>query len=131
MERKRYLYRRERDGKILRLGREWVWKQDVAGFITLPNGDVARRCWGLEEKEGKDGKGAKKVLPRRLGEITIYSDALGFPIHQLGEMEEHLRNSGVRGVEFRRDPTEPLFVQAVCDGFRAYERYAKARGMLT
>lgn len=123
--RRLYLFRRERDGKIIRLGWKWVMAQDAAGYITLPNGDVARRCAHLEPSRKTVGK------PVHCGTREIVSNALGFPIYCLDDAREHLKKSGCGGVEFRIDPDVPQFVQVVCENKRAYDKYARACGFIS
>ena len=67
-----------------------------------------------------------KVMNHR---AEIISDSMGFPEAQLPAMQKHLRDSGVKGVEFVRDKDEPKFFQVKLDGPNALSKYLKARNM--
>lgn len=134
----RYVFRRESDGKLLKLPFSYVLKQDAAGYVTLPNGQVARRAWHEEAVyHSKLNKSAKKRGRKRaLNQDTSYlnsqpaiiSDSLGFPAFQLPQMLEDLRRSGCTGIEFIQDKTCPYFYQVKCNSEAARNAYAKHRG---
>lgn len=88
------------------------------GFLTLPNGETARRVHDEYKKPSK--------APAQRPEIV--SDALGFPQQQLGQMQDHLQESGCKGIEFQRDPSVPEFVQVKAGSHREFAKYMKARG---
>lgn len=96
---------------------------DGAGFIYLEDGRVARRARDLEEYQ--------PIIKREAVELrTNYvSDSLGFTAKALPEYQEHLRQSGCKGIEFREDPDVKGFIQVVCDSQEAKIAYAKTRGM--
>jgi hypothetical protein len=98
-------------------------EMDSAGFVRLENGRVARRARDLEEYEPI--KKHKEVELR----TNYVSDTLGFTKKALPEYQEHLRQSGCKGIEFREDPDVPGFMQVVCDSQSAKLAYAKTRGM--
>ena len=98
-------------------------EMDSAGFVRLEDGRVARRARDLEEYEPI--KKHKEVELR----TNYVSDTLGFTKKALPEYQEHLRQSGCKGIEFREDPDVPGFMQVVCDSQAAKLAYAKTRGM--
>ena len=89
------------------------------GFYQLEDGTWLRRV------RGDNVRVSKKVAERK----EIISDAMGFTERQLPDMQKHLKESGVRGVEFIRDKTEPRFFQVKCDSPRVLNKYLKARRM--
>lgn len=88
------------------------------GFLTLPNGETARRVHDVYQKP------SKPVAQRP----EIVSDALGFPQQQLGDMQKHLEESGCKGIEFTRDKSVPEFIQVKAGSHREFQRYMKSRG---
>lgn len=89
------------------------------GIIELPDGTLARRV-----HDNEPPKQSKRIEERP----EIVSDALGFPQQQLADMQQHLRTSGCRGIEFQRDPTVPEFIQVKAGSHREFQRYMKSRG---
>ena len=88
------------------------------GFITLPDGRLAKRVHDFYPNPSK-----------RVSERTeIVSDALGFPQQQIGQMQEHLKQSGCKGIEFTRDPDVKEFVQVKAGSQREFHRYMRSRG---
>ena len=57
------------------------------------------------------------------------SDALGFPVAALAEMEEDRRRNGFSAVEFVEDPQVEGFYRVRIDGRRAREEYIAHRGL--
>src|SRR3990167_8886665 len=94
-----YQFRREDNGRVVSLVFDEMMAQDVAGYVTLPDGVRARRVhYGRQigqPAEHREMAGAP-ILP---------SDALGFTSHQLAEFEMDRRQHGFSGVEFVRDKT--------------------------
>jgi len=122
----RYVFRREDDGKLVRVGFEQMMKQDAAGYITLPDGVQARRCLHLEGHEKPEPGKCETDSTLR----PIVSDALGFGEHQLADFEADRQKHGFGGVEFVRDPDVPQFIQVKCQSRREHARYVKHRGMV-
>lgn len=114
-----YEYRTD-DGEIVELTYCDFMLSDDAGFITLDDGRVAKRV------NRGDSWRSKSKGPN--GTPKIVSDALGFTVSQLREMEEDRVKSRIRGIEFRPDPDVPEFYQVHCDSEQAKSRYMKHRG---
>jgi len=89
------------------------------GFYQLDDGTWLRRVRG-------DSVRAPKGIRQR---TEIISDSMGFIEKQLPDMQKHLKQSGVRGVEFIRDKTEPKFFQVKCDSPNVLQKYLKSRQM--
>jgi hypothetical protein len=91
------------------------------GELRLDDGTVAVRARDLEDNA---------VAPAEQTELRAecISDSLGFPEKNVAEHQRFLKEAGIKGIEFRRDPTCPGFMQVVCDSQAAKLRYAKARG---
>jgi hypothetical protein len=121
-----YRFRREDDGRIV----ECDFATMMAGrngFITLPDGVEARRCWNMDApKEWKAPATGQKMGPQ----CRFVSDSLGFPITQLADFEADRKASGIRGIEFKVDPTEPGFIQVHARSRSERDRYARHRGMV-
>lgn len=96
---------------------------DSAGFVCLEDGRVARRARDLEEYEPIKKNKAVEIR------TNCISDSLGFTKAALPEYQEHLRQSGCKGIEFREDPDVKGFMQVVCDSQASKLAYAKTRGM--
>jgi len=96
---------------------------DGAGFLTLKDGRLVRRARDLEEHAPIK---KREVIELRTNYV---SDSLGFTKSALPEFQEHLRQSGCKGIEFREDPDVKGFMQVVCDSQAAKLAYAKTRGM--
>ena len=107
------------DGEVVSVSFEEMMEAED-GFLKLPDGRWARRI---------NRPSSKTVIKCEEGQPPkIVSDTLGFPIHQLEEMREHLKGSGLGGINFRPDPRVKEFVQVECDSERAKMAYAKSRG---
>ena len=98
-------------------------KMDGAGFITLEDGRIVRRARDLETYEEMRRHEAVELR------TNYVSDTLGFTKKALPEYQEHLRQSGCKGIEFREDPDVPGFMQVVCDSQASKLAYARTRGM--
>lgn len=88
------------------------------GFLTRPNGEVWRR---VNDPSSRKAAGEP-------GQVKHISDSMGFTDLQLSEMQDHLKTSGVQGIEFRQDPSEPTYVQVVASSAKAMAKYRRARG---
>jgi len=106
------------DGKVHNLNFEQMIEARD-GFYELEDGTILRRVRG-------DTVRAPKGIRQR---TEIVSDSMGFIEQQLPEMRKHLKESGVRGVEFVRDKLEPKFFQVKCDSPNALQKYMKSRKM--
>lgn len=122
-----YAYRREDDHRV-----EWVdfehgpLAQDRAGFITLADGVQAKRCHGMEDRELKP---TSKAPPSAVG-APVVSDSLGFPEQCLEGRQRQLQELGCKGIEFKRDPKCPEFIQVHGASRAALDRYTRKRGMV-
>ena len=121
----KYIYRREDNGELVTVPWEVMIGQ-VNGYITLEDGVEARRCAYLEPKEDRQ-KPHDKDDTRN---TPVVSDALGFGQHQLADFERDRVANGFVGVEFRRDPSVPEFIQVHAQDRRQLDRYTKHRGMV-
>lgn len=119
-----YEFRREDNGKSVMLGFNEMMAQDVAGYVTLPDGVRARRA--------HDGKPIGKQAEYRemAGAPLLPSDALGFTSHQLAEFEMDRKQHGFSGVEFVRDKTCHTQWQVKCSSRREWEKYVAHRQMV-
>ena len=106
------------DGNIHKLSFEQMMEA-TDGFAQLEDGTWVRRVRDATVK-------TSAVLNHR---AEILSDSMGFIEQQLPAMREHLKQSGVKGVEFVRDKLEPKFFQVKCDGPRSFNQYLKSRAM--
>lgn len=114
-----YQFRREDNGEVVEVDFAYMMEhQDVGGFITLPDGTQAKRINRPTEKPETKADGADR---------PVVSDALGFCEYQLGDFETDRKMNGIKGIEFRRDPSFPQFFQAV-GSQKAMEAYSKHRG---
>ena len=117
------IFRREDNDELIELDFATVMeRQDAAGYVTLDDGVLARRCIHLEQKAGRADRRAELDKP-------IISDTLGVTAHQLAEMEADRKAHGFRGVEFVQDAAEPTFYQVKCDSVASWRAYMKHRGM--
>lgn len=96
---------------------------DACGFVTLPDGEVARRARDLEPKP------ERKLKPVVACQTTVVSDSLGFVVDSLEDQKAHLKKTGIKGIEFKEDPDVPNFYQVHCSTESAKLKYAKSRGM--
>lgn len=115
-----YAFRMD-DGTVIQVPFEKMIEQDAAGFITV-DGQSARRI--REDAPRKEAARAVTGLDR-----PIVSDALGFPMEQLGDFERDRQANGFTGVEFRPDPHVPQFCQVHVSSQKEWARYVKHRGM--
>ena len=95
---------------------------DAENNTLMLDGQRAVRARDLEPKFGNKGE----CLRQR---TDCTSDALGFTKAKLPEFQEHLKQTGCKGIEFRDDPDVPGFVQVQCDSQKAKLDYAKTRGL--
>ena len=115
---------RDDDGNIEHIPfNEAMNNMDSAGFIVLEDGRVVRRARDLEQYQPIK---KREVIELRTNYV---SDSLGFTAKALPEYQEHLRQSGCKGIEFREDPDVKGFIQVVCDSQEAKIAYAKTRGL--
>lgn len=126
-----YRYRRETDGPGGKAGT--IVEVDFAtmmagrnGFITLPDGVEARRCWNMDAPLDPRVRPESKMGPQ----CRFVSDSLGFPITQLADFEADRKANRITGIEFQRDPTEPGFIQVHAGSRAERDRYARHRGMV-
>lgn len=119
-----YEFRREDNGKSVTLGFDAMMSQDVAGYVTLPDGVKARRV--------HDGKPIGKQAEHRAmaGAPILPSDALGFTAHQFAEFEADRKHHGFHGVEFVRDKSYDKFFQVKCSSRKEWEKYVAHRQMV-
>jgi hypothetical protein len=92
------------------------------GYLDM-DGKTYRRAHDLEEKPKPKGE-------RLIERASMLSDSMGFTKKGLKDRVEHLKQSGVRGVEFKEDPHVPGFYQVQCDSERAKLAYARSLGMV-
>ena len=57
------------------------------------------------------------------------SDSLGFPEQCLADRQKQLQGLGCQGIEFKRDPSCPEFIQVHGSSRSALDRYTKLRGL--
>lgn len=116
---KKYPFRKP-NGKIIKV--DWATMMEaVCDELTLKDGTVAVRARDLENNNVEKDERVE-LRPH------VVSDALGFPTKDTKKWAKHLKDAGIKGVEFRPDPTCPEFTQVVCDSQAAKLRYAKSRG---
>lgn len=116
-----YQFRREDNDEIVELSFEQMMTQDAAGYVTLPDGVVARRVpTGNLRMRATAPQGAPKQ--------KWTSENLGFGDHVLAEMEEDRVRNGFTGTEFVRDPDCPEFVNVEFSSQRERARYMRHRG---
>ena len=123
---KSYLFRRVGDGELLELPFSFVMRQDVLGYVDLPDGGMARRCVALEIQREQEAPATKtrRLIPE------IVSDTLGFGQQHVAEFEADRQTHGFTGVEFIRDLHTPEFFRVKCDSPRTWARYVKHRGLV-
>lgn len=116
----RYLFRREDSGELIEVSFIEMMAMDAMGCVTLPDGVTARRvrCASLKSVKHKPPQAA--TLNRR--------STFGFLAKQLPEFQQHLKDSGVKGVEFVKDRDVPGYMQVEYASEKAREDYAKAKG---
>jgi len=117
-----YHYRREDDGELIEVDFETAINQQD-GFITLPDGVLARRVRVMEDGVYGQEKCATKILPVK---AEIVSDALGVTEHQVQEFREDAARNGMR-VDFTPDPLQPHFFQARFNTWEEKSRYMRHR----
>lgn len=123
--RARYAFRREDNDRIVWVNWQTMMEQDVAGFITLPDGVAARRCVYLEGEAPRRAPQQQRSSP-----MPVISDSLGFPAQALEERVAQRDLHGFTDIEFHRDPRVPEFYQVHCASEAARDRYAKQRNMV-
>lgn len=108
-------------------GGEVVWvdfetmMQSSGSFLEM-DGKTYKRAYDLEEKPVPR---SDKLIERASG----LSDSMGFTKKILKDRVEHLKQSGVRGIEFKEDPHVPGFYQVQYDSERSKLAYARSLGM--
>jgi len=120
-----YAFEREDNGKIIWVNWTTMIEQDVAGYIKLPDGVMARRRQDLEAKPAR-----KKPREARTVPMPVISDTLGFPVQAFRDREAQRLAWGCTDIEFRRDPKVPEFYQVHCASERARDAYAKRRNLV-
>jgi len=115
-----YRFIREDNGETIEVDFETHMSQDVAGYITLPDGVRARRVNDFDRKKAAFEPGNANHTPP-------VSDNLGFTSHQLAEFEADRVKHGFRGVEFKPDPACPTFYQVHFGSFAERDRYMEHR----
>lgn len=121
-----YLYRREDNDEIVEVDFATAMEQRD-GFITLPDGVLAKRCVHLEQQNCP----TVGQLTRDKVQAEIISDGMGFTAHCLPDMQKHLAETGIKGVEFVPDPhPETNFYRVKCSSWKAWRAYLKSRGLV-
>jgi hypothetical protein len=117
---KRYPFRGE-SGEVV-----WVDFETMMGacgpFLEL-DGETYKRAYDLEIELNRKEK--EKLIPRASG----LSDSMGFTKKALAERVEHLKQTGIKGIEFKEDPQVPGFYQVQYDSEKARNKYAKKLGL--
>tara|TARA_Y100000389_G_scaffold92595_1_gene89339 strand:- start:4424 stop:4858 length:435 start_codon:yes stop_codon:yes gene_type:complete len=108
---------RDDDGNIHNLSFEQMM-DSKDGFYEMEDGTILRRVHGNTVRHSSSTKERTEIV----------SDALGFSHLQLNEMRTHLKQSGIKGVEFVKDKTESTFMQVKCDSPRVFQKYMESRG---
>ncbi len=123
-----YIYRRTDNDELIEVGFEEMMNQKD-GFITLPDGVLAKRCIALElQKYGDEDTAKYEMLVPGGRPAPLVSDAMGVTYHQVDEMRQDAMAHKLN-VEFVQDPTEPTFYQAKFNSRRDWEQYVAHRGM--
>ena len=123
-----YAFRREDTDVVVQVDFETMMGQDVAGYVTLPDGVKARRC---PTGDFKQVAGEESVFDSPIGGgREIVSDAMGFGEHQFEDFELDRVKNGFVGVRFERDPDVPEFFRVRCSSRSAWESYVKHRGLV-
>lgn len=120
-----YYFRREDNDEIIEVDFQTAMSADAAGFITLPDGVVARRARSLEPRLEASSKGTPELNK------PMVSDALGFIAEQLPDFEADRKRHGFSAIEFVRDPTCPTFVQVKCSSPAEFQRYREHRNEMS
>lgn len=115
-----YPFRNEATGEVCYLDFEKMMQADCMGVIH-EGGKVLKRARDLEYRP-------QRKSDQRRERKEVISDALGFPGHQLNEMEADRKQNKFSNVEFREDPTCPEFFQVKCSSPSAFQKYMKHRG---
>lgn len=118
-----YIFRRLDNDELVKLPFSWVLEQDSAGYVTLKDGVLAKRCLHLEQYDKQQAKAVHCGINKH--DVTF---SLGFSKKQLPEMQEAVRRDGLTGVEFYPDPQNPNMVGIRCSSDAEKERYIKHRG---
>jgi len=113
-------YKFQKDnGEVVEVGFELMMTQ-LGGIIELPDGSTARRIYDQEEVE--------RAEMRRNCQTRVESDALGFPVHQLKEMQAHREINGFSGIDFIRDDKSDTHYRVRATDHATLARYTAARG---
>lgn len=120
---KMYYFRRVDNDEVYALPFSYVLEQDQAGYITLHDGSIAKRCVHLEEQGNTKPKAHHQGINRH--DLTF---SLGFSKKQLPEMMEAARRDGLSGVEFYEDPQNKNMVGIRCASEAQKDAYIKHRG---
>lgn len=118
-----YKFARMDTGLVVEVDFETMMQQDMAGFITLPDGVRARRINEFNVDHHKRDQGNANRTPPP-------SDALGFTVNQLAEFEADRVKHGFNGIEFKPDPTCPEFMQVHFSSHKVRDDYIAHRGMV-
>jgi len=116
-----YLFRREDNGEVVHLKFNVMIKQDVMGYLTLPDGVRAKRVHRTQRTKLR-GNVEESAKYR-----THVSNTLGVGKHQVQEMMADAKLHGLQGVEWKEDPTAKGFYQAHFDSQNEWGRYVKHR----
>ena len=119
VQKKRYPFRRD-NGEVVWVDFETMMASSGT-FLEL-DGETYRRAYDLEIEEKQQ---REKLIPRASG----LSDAMGFTKKALQDRVEHLRHTGIRGIEFKEDTHVPGFYQVQYDTEKARNKYAKSLGL--
>lgn len=121
----KYIYRREDTGDLIDVDFETAMNQ-LDGYIQLPDGVLARRCFHLEQSDAETIRKAPdgQIVPIK---AEIVSDALGVTCNQVAEMRADAAKNGF-AVEFTQDPHEPTFYQLRASSWAEHARYMRHRG---
>jgi hypothetical protein len=112
----KYEFRREDNDEIVEVDfTDMMSAKD--GFLEIEPGVWAKRI----------NRTSVKKQDRREERKEIVSDALGFGVGQLAEMEADRKANGHYGIEFRPDPDVPEFIQVHCCSERSKNRYMEHR----
>jgi len=123
-DRDTYEFRREDNGKIIRVSFTQMMEQDVSGFIKLPGGVAAKRVHSTHKVRILGSDRRQNATHR-----THVSDSLGIGAGQLEEMEADRKLHGFNSTSFKQDPDVKGFFQAHFDSPQEWRRYVKHRGL--
>lgn len=115
----RYPFRRD-SGEVVWVDFETMMESS-GSFLEL-DGESLRRAYDLENHTKMD---VETIIPR----ASMLSDSMGFTKLGLQDRVDHLKQSGIRGVEFKEDRDVPGFFQVQCDSEKSKMAYARSLGM--